>query len=65
MQKSETAFWSVVLIAAMYIAADYSLGLSAKAVAQSQADANQPIAAQGMGCMAKGSGCGCAGMRKQ
>lgn len=65
MQKSETIFWGLVVVAVVYLAADYSLGLDSKAIAQSQPAQNQPTAMQGMGCMAKGGGCGCGGMMKK
>lgn len=61
MQKSETIFWSIVGISAIYIAFNFATSTKVDAQTSVQA-ATQPVA-QGMGCMTKGGGCGCAGMK--
>ena len=69
MQKSETIFWSFVVVAGLYLVADFTAGSRVNAQAtqpiQNQAVAANTAPAQGMGCMAKGGGCGCGGMMKK
>lgn len=66
MQKSESIFWGLVGISAAYIVLNVATSphVSAQTAQQvsAQAIAAQPVA-QGMGCMAKGGGCGCGGMK--
>ena len=64
MQKSETVFWSIVFAASMYLVTDFVIGLKANAQGRPVV-ANQVAPMQGMGCMAKGGGCGCGGMMKK
>lgn len=64
MQHSEKAFWGLVGISAVYIAFNFATSPKVNAQVSQQAVAAQP-AAQGMGCMAKGGGCGCGGMMKK
>lgn len=71
MEKAEKIFWGVVVAAGFYVIASGPLQLGAKVNAQQaqpaaqQVAANQAAPAQGMGCMAKGGGCGCGGMMKK
>jgi hypothetical protein len=67
MQKSESVFWGLAGVAAVYIAFHFAASLHVSAQASkppSQAVAAQP-SGQAMGCMANGGGCGCAGMMKK
>lgn len=64
MQKSESIFWGLVGISAVYIALNFATSPKVNAQASQQAVAAQPTA-QGVGCMAKGGGCGCGGMMKK
>jgi len=70
MQQSEKVFWAIVGVSLTYLIAGFSFSLGAKVNAQtSQQTITQQAPAQpaanGMGCMAKGGGCGCGGMMKR
>lgn len=64
MHHSEKVFWGLVGISAVYITFNFATSTKVSAQASQQAVAAQS-ATQGMGCMAKGGGCGCGGMMKK
>jgi hypothetical protein len=67
MEKAEKIFWGMVTVAAVYVVFGTTFTMGTKVNAQQQPAAQQVVAqapTQGMGCMAKGGGCGCGGMKK-
>ena len=66
MEQSEKIFWGLAAVSAIYIvvSGSYSLGMKANAQVSQQA-VQQAAPMNGMGCMAKGGGCGCGGMMKK
>lgn len=69
MEQSEKIFWGIVTVAGVFVAANVFFGFGNTVSAQQNQPAAQQVAAQapaqGMGCMAKGGGCGCGGMMKK
>lgn len=65
MRTSESIFWGLVGVSAMYLTLTFTV--FTKASPQVAAQAPDQAAMQGMGCMAGGdsAGCGCGAMQKQ
>jgi hypothetical protein len=68
MERSEKIFWGIAAVAGVYVIFGSTFHIGTKVNAQQQPATQQAVAqvsTQGMGCMAKGGGCGCGGMMKK